>query len=154
MRTLVADGNFKQDHLAMKRDSEDVALSDGLGFMVARKQFDEYLEEASKQTKVPLVSMTYSLILQVPDVNQVSSCHEHRAVTQQNHAQSHLDVTGIGAIACGRHGCFYPHSIVNFRKGEGLVRNNTSFPSFLTHPPDNGILTLHLFMRSIMYHDP
>lgn len=50
---------------------------------------------------------------------KTSTCHEHRAVTQQNHAQAHLDITGIACVACGRHGCFYPHSVVNFRKGEG-----------------------------------
>ena len=43
MRTLVADGNFKQDHLAMKNDYDDVALSDGLGYMVSRKRFDDYI---------------------------------------------------------------------------------------------------------------
>lgn len=42
----------------MKRDSEDVALSDGLGYMVARKRFNEYLDEASKQSKVPVVGRT------------------------------------------------------------------------------------------------
>lgn len=40
----------------MKRDSDDVALSDGLGFMVSRKRFDQYIDEASKQAKVATVS--------------------------------------------------------------------------------------------------
>ncbi|KAK7678352.1 hypothetical protein QCA50_018701 [Cerrena zonata] len=101
MPTLLADGNFKQDHLAMKNGFDDVALNDGLAYMVSRKRFDAYITEA-------------------PIVKALSStCHEHRAVSQQNHTQAHLDITGIGAIACGRHGCFYPNSIVNFRKGEG-----------------------------------
>ncbi|KAK7680021.1 hypothetical protein QCA50_016967 [Cerrena zonata] len=99
--TLLADGNFKQDHIAMKNDFDDVALNDGLAYMVARKRFDEYLSEAPRS------------------IPPTSTCHEHRAVSQQNHAHAHLDVTGIGAIACGRHGCFYPNSVVNFRKGEG-----------------------------------
>lgn len=47
MRTLVADGNFKQDHIAMKHDSDDVALSDGLGYMVGRKEFDRYMDVAT-----------------------------------------------------------------------------------------------------------
>ncbi|KAK7694425.1 hypothetical protein QCA50_001611 [Cerrena zonata] len=101
MRTLLADGNFKQDHLAMKYDSDDVALSDGHGYMVTRAPFEAYLNATSDP------------------VTMEPSCHEHRAVTQQNKSHAHLDVTGIGAIACGRHGCFYPHSVVNFRKGEG-----------------------------------
>ncbi|KAK7678294.1 hypothetical protein QCA50_018642 [Cerrena zonata] len=101
MRTLLADGNFKQDHLRMKYDSDDVPLSDGHGYMVTRAPFEEYLASTSDP------------------VTLEPSCHEHRAVTQQNQSHAHLDVTGIGAIACGRHGCFYPHSVVNFRKGEG-----------------------------------
>ena len=54
---------------------------------------------------------------------QKSTCHEHNAVNNQNTTRPHLDATGIGAVACGRHGCFYPHAVVNFRKGEGLVFN-------------------------------
>lgn len=47
MRTLLADGNFKQDHLKMKYDSDDVALSDGHGYMVTRAPFEEYLSSTS-----------------------------------------------------------------------------------------------------------
>ena len=32
-----------------------------------------------------------------------------------------MEATGIGAIACGRHGCFIPHSVVDFQKGERYV---------------------------------
>ena len=46
MRTLLADGNFKQDHLAMKNDHDDVSLSDGCQFMVGRAQFAEYIASA------------------------------------------------------------------------------------------------------------
>lgn len=47
MRTLLADGNFKQDHLVMKYDSDDVPLSDGHGYMVTRAPFDVYLDATS-----------------------------------------------------------------------------------------------------------
>ena len=46
MRTLLGDGNFKQDHLAMKKGSDDVALNDGYGFMVKRRPFEKYIAEA------------------------------------------------------------------------------------------------------------
>ena len=63
MRTLVADGNFKQDHLAMKNDADDVSLSDGLGFMVARKTFNSYLAAVPKTSKhtdqTPTVCVIY-----------------------------------------------------------------------------------------------
>ena len=31
------------------------------------------------------------------------------------------DATGIGACACARHGCFVPHTVVDFQKGERYV---------------------------------
>lgn len=46
MRTLLADGNFKQDHLAMKNDHDDVALSDGCHYMVNRSKFEAYIKSA------------------------------------------------------------------------------------------------------------
>ena len=58
MRTLVADANFKQDHLAMKNNHDDVALSDGLGYMVPRKRFDDYINSVPSKSKhtTPTVS--------------------------------------------------------------------------------------------------
>lgn len=127
MRTLLADGNFKQDHLDNTNDADDVSLSDGHGFMVTKAPFEAYMASAPKNTI--LVSQERSVCILLADCVQHSTCHEHRAVTQQGRAQNHLDATGIGAIACGRHGCFYPHSVVNFRKGEGYVG----------HCPDGGL---------------
>ena len=51
MRTLVADGNFKQDHLKMKNPSDDVTLSDGLGYMVGKDAFDNYIRSAPPLSK-------------------------------------------------------------------------------------------------------
>ena len=56
MRTLVADGNFKQDHLKMRNDNDDVPLNDGLRYMVGRKDFNTYMGSvppSSKTQKVP-----------------------------------------------------------------------------------------------------
>ena len=46
MRTLVADGNFKQDHLRSKNPQDDIALSDGQGYMVGKEDFDRYISSA------------------------------------------------------------------------------------------------------------
>lgn len=51
MRTLVADGNFKQDHLKMKDPSDDISLSDGHGYMVGKQAFDTYISSAPPLTK-------------------------------------------------------------------------------------------------------
>ena len=49
---------------------------------------------------------------------QKSLCSDHKAVNYVNTTQAHLTSTGIGAVACARHGCFFPNSVVDFQKGE------------------------------------
>ncbi|KAK7696208.1 hypothetical protein QCA50_000861 [Cerrena zonata] len=129
MRTLLADGNFKQEHLKMKNPEDDVPLSDGHGYFVAQKGFDEYIKKAP------------------PLAYQKSTCHEHDAVKSQNNTRAHLDATGIGAIACGRHGCFYPHSVVNFQKGEGYRYMDYSFINAINYIP---MILLLLLLYDIM----
>ena len=51
MRTLVADGNFKQDHLKMKNPGDDISLSDGHGYMVGKESFERYLLSAPPLSK-------------------------------------------------------------------------------------------------------
>jgi len=51
-----------------------------------------------------------------------------------NHMKKNLDATGIGASACGRHGCFVPHSVVDFQKGERHVRCMHAIFTMLTIP--------------------
>ncbi|KAG1732282.1 hypothetical protein EDB19DRAFT_1640300, partial [Suillus lakei] len=49
------------------------------------------------------------------------SCSNHRAVNAANIQRSNLRATGVGATACARHGCFVPHAVVDFQKGERSV---------------------------------
>jgi hypothetical protein len=58
-----------------------------------------------------------------------STCNNHNAVNRTNTGHNHLEATGIAAIACARHGCFYPHAVVDFQKGEQYVL------SFIWHRP-------------------
>ncbi|KAG1859409.1 hypothetical protein C8R48DRAFT_673951 [Suillus tomentosus] len=37
--------------------------------------------------------------------------------------RSNLRATGVGATACARHGCFVPHAVVDFQKGERFSLN-------------------------------
>ncbi|KAG2148165.1 uncharacterized protein EDB93DRAFT_1240507 [Suillus bovinus] len=46
----------------------------------------------------------------------MSDCNNHHAVNQANAFQQKLEATGIGGCACARHGCFVPHSMVDFHK--------------------------------------
>ena len=98
-RSFVMDGNFKAEHLHPIKPFDEVWLSDGLVFMVGKDRYKMHLAEAA-------------------DTVEKSSCNNHRAVNQANAARHKLESTGIGGVACARHGCFVPHSMVDFQKGE------------------------------------
>ncbi|KAK7692299.1 hypothetical protein QCA50_003924 [Cerrena zonata] len=129
MSTLLGDGNFKQEHLKMKYPEQDIALSDGHGYMVGKAGFDEYMKVAPNPGKAAM------------------TCNEHDAVKSQNSTRAHLDATGIGAVACGRHGCFVPHSVVNFQKGEGYRYMDYAFLNALNYI---SFLLLFMLMYDIM----
>ena len=63
----------------------------------------------------------------------------------------HLEVTGIGAIACARHGCFVPHSVVDFQKGEQSVKQKALGSQILANctilNSDKGTLTMQYAMH-------
>ncbi|KAG2112253.1 uncharacterized protein F5147DRAFT_744554 [Suillus discolor] len=98
-RSFVMDGNFKAEHLHPIKLFNEVWLSDGLGFMVGKDRYKMHLAEAA-------------------DTVEKSSCNNHQAVNQANAARHKLESTGIGGVACVRHGCFVPHSMVDFQKGK------------------------------------
>ncbi|KAG1891763.1 uncharacterized protein F5891DRAFT_964141 [Suillus fuscotomentosus] len=57
-------------------------------------------------------------LAEAADTVEKSSCNNHWAVNQANAARHKLESTGIGGVACARHSCFVPHSMVDFQKGE------------------------------------
>jgi hypothetical protein len=93
------DGNFKAEHLHVSDPSDEVWLSEGLGFMVENGKYKRHLQVAQETAAK-------------------STCNNHRAVTQANASRHKLEATGIGGVACARHGCFVPHAMVDFQKGE------------------------------------
>ncbi|KAG1844776.1 hypothetical protein F4604DRAFT_1937331 [Suillus subluteus] len=95
----VVDGNFTAQHMTMKMPQLDISLSDGLGYMVKDREYQAHLSLAVES-------------------KERSSCSNHRAINTANINRSNLRATGVGATACARHGCFVPHSIVDFQKGE------------------------------------
>ncbi|KAG1804565.1 hypothetical protein EV424DRAFT_1474441 [Suillus variegatus] len=98
-RSLVMDGNFKAEHLHATNPANEVSLMDGRGFMVGDALYKEHLAIAK-------------------DAMQCSECNNHRAVNLANASCHRLEATGIGGCACARHGCFVPHAMVDFQKGE------------------------------------
>ncbi|KAI6156654.1 hypothetical protein BKA82DRAFT_33022 [Pisolithus tinctorius] len=98
-RTVVMDGNFKAEHMHEWKSEDHVLLMDRLGYMVTNPNYTDYLKAT-------------------PHIAEKSTCNNHRAISQANAAQGKLHATGIGATACAQHGCFYPHCVVDFQKGE------------------------------------
>ena len=58
-RSIVVDGNFKAENLRMKKPDDDVALRDGLGYMVQSNDYDEHLKESVEPTKVRVSVVKY-----------------------------------------------------------------------------------------------
>ncbi|EPS98310.1 hypothetical protein FOMPIDRAFT_59073, partial [Fomitopsis schrenkii] len=99
MPTFVMDGNFSAEHLRPRGLGDDVALGDGQGFMVTDAPYKAHLANSR-------------------EVSEQSKCNAHKAVNRGAAARADMEATGIGAVACGRHGCFLPHAVVDFQKGE------------------------------------
>ncbi|KAF9222205.1 hypothetical protein BS17DRAFT_796674 [Gyrodon lividus] len=112
--TLIMDGNFKAEHLYDRRTDGQVWLMDGLGFMVSWLPYHEYLAASH-----------YPI--------ERSSCNNHKAVNQVNSSHAWLEATGIGAMACACYGCFVPHSVVDFQKGERQVNMDYSLANALQY---------------------
>ncbi|KAF8437114.1 hypothetical protein L210DRAFT_3505436 [Boletus edulis BED1] len=123
-RTLVMDGNFKAEHMHDKRPEDQIWLMDGLAYMVGRSEYQSYL----KATHHPL---------------ERSTCNNHRAVNQANKSRGKLESTGVGGTACARHGCFVPHTLVDFQKGEWYTVSRTNL-NFLQTSDQAGIGIWHV----------
>ncbi|KAG1893413.1 uncharacterized protein F5891DRAFT_1196459 [Suillus fuscotomentosus] len=108
------DGNFKAEHLHPTHPEDEVWLTDGQCFMVSKDRYKAHLAIAK-------------------DVVQPSECNNHRAVNQANASRHKLEATGIGGCACARHGCFVPHSVVDFQKGEQQMNMDYALCNALSH---------------------
>ncbi|KAI6009026.1 hypothetical protein EDC04DRAFT_2610752, partial [Pisolithus marmoratus] len=113
-RTVVMDGNFKAEHMHERRPDDQVWLMDGRGFMVTNPPYQAYLKAT-------------------PHITEKSACNNHKAISQANASRGKLNSTGVGATACARHGCFYPHSIVDFQKGERQLNMDYSLAHALSY---------------------
>ncbi|KIK27338.1 hypothetical protein PISMIDRAFT_8184 [Pisolithus microcarpus 441] len=91
----------------MNKPELDVALSDGKGYMVAEVHYQSHLQQSL-------------------DSKERSTCSNHRAINAANINKSNLQSSGIGATACAQHGCFIPHSVMDFQKGERYMNTDYS----------------------------
>ncbi|KAG2108111.1 hypothetical protein BD769DRAFT_1366002, partial [Suillus cothurnatus] len=114
MQRYVVDGNFTAQHMNMRQPHLDVSLSDGLGYMVTEAGYQAHLSSAMES-------------------KDRSSCSNHRAVNAANTNRSNLRATGVAATACARHGCFVPHAVVDFQKGERHMNVDYSICNAINH---------------------
>ncbi|KAI6105115.1 hypothetical protein EV401DRAFT_1873905 [Pisolithus croceorrhizus] len=117
-RQYVIDGNFTAQHMKMNKPEMDVSLSDGKGYMVSEIPYQSHLQQSV-------------------DNKERSTCSNHRAINAANINKSNLRSTGIGATACARHGCFVPHSVVDFQKGERYMNTDYSICNALSYHSEN-----------------
>ncbi|KAI6026871.1 hypothetical protein BKA83DRAFT_4050885, partial [Pisolithus microcarpus] len=113
-RTVVMDGNFKAEQMHERRPDDQVWLMDGRGFMVTNPPYRSYLKAT-------------------PHITEKSACNNHKAISQASASHGKLNSTGVGATACVRHGCFYPHSVVDFQKGERQLNMDYSLAHALSY---------------------
>ncbi|KAG1888829.1 hypothetical protein F4604DRAFT_1915889 [Suillus subluteus] len=132
-RSLVMDGNFKAEHLHAANPIDEVSLMDGHGFMVGDTMYKAHLANAK-------------------DTMQRSECNNHRAVNQANVSHHRLKATGIGGCACARHGCFVPHAMVDFQKGERQMNMDYTLCQGLKHNANGIRHALTFYNVNCQYH--
>lgn len=119
MRQLVIDGNKKTDHMLMKFPEDDVWLSDGEGYFVAREPYAEHLRTAVRIKEV-ILHICCSLVSQLNDF-ETPICVEHKAGKNGTSTQKNIDINGSVGCACAPHGNVVPNSMVNMFHGERYV---------------------------------
>jgi len=117
-RVVTADGNFKADHVRQKSAADDIWLSDGLGMTTKNSDYNLFLETAWERSTVSECQVTFFLSRQIY-LTQKAPCETNfRAIENALLFSKACDISGIVAIACARHGCFAPNSIVDLFRGE------------------------------------
>ncbi|KAH9474324.1 hypothetical protein JR316_0012782 [Psilocybe cubensis] len=116
---LMADGNFKADHVQPKKPSHDVWLSEGSGIIPNREEYHAFLKSAIEKLTVWSAQLGSILTMLTKENLQGAPCENtFRAITGALQASKSCDVTGVVGIACARHGCYAPNSLVDLFKGE------------------------------------
>ncbi|KAF9470935.1 hypothetical protein BDN70DRAFT_764156, partial [Pholiota conissans] len=99
-RSFVADGNFKADHVHKQNAAADVWLSEGGGMVPKRAQYQDFINKAvARITKAPCQNL-------------------FRVIQTAMMLSRACNINGVVCIACARHGCYAPNSLVDLTRGE------------------------------------
>ncbi|KAF9525828.1 hypothetical protein CPB83DRAFT_771325, partial [Crepidotus variabilis] len=129
MRILAVDGNENADHIKSRSTAGDFALTQGQAFMTEPVAYKAFLVQA---------------LLNAPQFTQKPTCNNHNVIKHANCRNANLDITGIAAHACARHGCFAPGSVVDLQKGERQMNIDYSVSEALTTTRNDGLKSLLL----------
>ncbi|KAI6143007.1 hypothetical protein BKA82DRAFT_4017766 [Pisolithus tinctorius] len=99
-----------------QKSEDQVWLMDGLGYMVTNPNYADYLKATPH-------------IAELRHRNPPATTTE-LSVRQMQPGESFMR-PGIGATACTWHGCFYPHCVVDFQKGERQLNMDYSLANAL-----------------------
>ncbi|KAI6042078.1 hypothetical protein EDC04DRAFT_2564782 [Pisolithus marmoratus] len=145
---IVMDGNFKVEHMTPKNAGNETWLMDGQGYMVASQDYRTYLGGTTKKImaqRISFPSCVYLIYLKHSD------CNNHHAISQANHNRGQLASMGIGGCACDRHGCFIPHSMVDFQKGKQQVNMDYALVHVVHHEMKPSQWVLHFYDINCQY---
>ncbi|KAI6166302.1 hypothetical protein EDD17DRAFT_1505225 [Pisolithus thermaeus] len=59
-------------------------------------------------------------------IQQKLARNNHKAISQASASHRKLNSTGVGTTTCAQHGCFYPHSVMDFQKGKRIYGGRTT----------------------------
>ncbi|EPS93353.1 hypothetical protein FOMPIDRAFT_1136340, partial [Fomitopsis schrenkii] len=112
---LGGDGNHGLQKKTKHDNPEDVSLSEGVGYFVDREKMKTCLDQV--EIEPPVSFSGWPLILRKPE-----TCSGFKVGRAQRPGKfRNLDVSGVVAVICIRHGCFRPEAIVDLQKGERYV---------------------------------
>ncbi|KAI6015009.1 hypothetical protein F5J12DRAFT_904368 [Pisolithus orientalis] len=120
------------EHMHPKDTGSEAWLMDGKGYMVASQPYKEYLSSTK-------------------NVVEISDCSNHQAVNQANANWQQLTSMGIGGCACAWHGCFVPHAMVDFQKGEQQVNMDYVLVHAIRHGTVPGQQVIHFYDINCQY---
>ncbi|KAH9932516.1 uncharacterized protein B0H18DRAFT_871282, partial [Fomitopsis serialis] len=108
---LGGDGNHGLQKKRKHDDPADVSLCEGHGFFVDPTKMTSYLAEIEAEA-----------------ATQPETCSGFKVARAQRPGKfRNLEVSGVVAVICIRHGCFRPGAMVDLQKGERCVKPVTSF---------------------------
>lgn len=120
-----ADGNHTLHKKSKRDDKTDYSLSDGRAFFAESSKMAAFAKAKGKEgrTVVRLLFFSHSIKINVLKiVHQVRTCSGFKVTRSQRAGKfRNMDISGVVAILCLRHGCFFPRAIVDLVGNEQYV---------------------------------